>query len=157
MDAIITSNCSYFNAEYQSSFLATKLHFLYTMLSASHCVIWTVAWLSYISLEGWKAVGIWVTEFMGDLWYKQNTAIWLELHNFRWQTQNLLLVSNPTICKCDVLGPTQLDMRVTWSRCFCVRFWLKGAGVMWQNWGRYTLTTFIQHTYISYFSLLQLD
>ena len=58
----------------------------------------------WATLRGLERVGVWVPEFVGDLWHKQNTAIWLEQHDFMQQTQNLALVCNPTIRIRDMLG-----------------------------------------------------
>ena len=50
---------------------------------------WDCDWAT---LGGLKRVGVRVVpEFVGNLWSKQNTAIWLELHDFMQQTQNLVL------------------------------------------------------------------
>ena len=64
---------------------------------------WTVStWFGlydWATLRGLERVGIRVPEFVGNcnLWHKQNTAIWLEPHNFMRQTQNLVLACNHVI------------------------------------------------------------
>ena len=42
--------------------------------------------------ESREAVGIQVPKFMNDLWHKKNTTVWLELHDFVQQTQNLIII-----------------------------------------------------------------
>ena len=74
---------------------------------------WTVsAWFGlyydWATLGGLERVHARVPESVGDLWHKQNTAIWLELHDFMQQTQNLVLACNPTIRTRNMLGSTQL-------------------------------------------------
>ena len=111
MNAIITSNCSVFNAEYPSFFLVTK-HY------TSYCAQWMVSmWLGlyydWATLGELERVGVRVPESVGYL-----TTIWLELHDFMWQTQNLVLACNPTIRTRDMLGSTQLYVCV--CLCACV-------------------------------------
>ena len=75
-NAIITSSCSGFNAEYPSSFLVTKLHFLLCRVDCQRMI-----WTTMNELHSEK----WAYEYQncgGDLWRKQNTAIWLKTHNF---------------------------------------------------------------------------
>ena len=81
----------------------------YTSYRAQWTVsMWFGLYYDWTTLGGLEKVGVRVPEFMGNLWRKQNTAIWLKTHNFMQQTQNLVLTCNPTIHTRDMLGSTQL-------------------------------------------------
>ena len=50
---------------------------------------WFGLYYDWATLEGLERVGVRVPEFVGDLWRKQNTAIWLEPHDFMRQDTEL--------------------------------------------------------------------
>ena len=103
-NAIITSSCSGFNAEYPSSFLVTKLHFLLCRVDCQR-MIWTVLWMSYTRRSGHMS-----TRIVGVICDVNRIlqSDWRRTISFMWQTQNLVLVCNPTIHTRDMLGSAQL-------------------------------------------------
>ena len=85
--------------------LSTQAPF-WSLNYTSYCAQWTVsAWFELYcdraTLGGLERVGVRVPEFVGHVWCKQNTAIWLEPHDFMWQTHNFGIGVQPNY---DMLG-----------------------------------------------------